>query len=412
MRRSFGGRTPPATFARSTSKAADDYASTDVPYALRVSAAWSWRLGLVLVVAGILVWLLSKVSLIVIPLMVAGLLAGLLAPVTNLLRRNKVPGSLAVALTVLGFLAVLAGALSLVGRQLMIGFSDLWDQVLQGVQKVEGWLSHGPLHLSTDQIGQYAEDLGAAAQTNSSTILSGALSFGSTAGQLMAGSLLAFFALIFFLFEGTRIWNFVVGLMPRKSRAAVDGAGRRGWISMVHYVRTQILVAFIDAVGIGAGAAIIGVPLILPITVLVFMGSFIPIVGSLFTGFVVVLLALVANGWVNALIMLGIVLVVQQVEGHILQPLVIGKAVSLHPLAVVLAVAAGSLLAGIAGALFSVPLLAIANTVIRYISVRAWETDPVLHAPPVGGAPTPPASAAMPVSGSATPVHSSGKGQK
>ena len=150
---------------------------------------------------------------------------------------------------------------------------------------------------------------------------------------------------------------------------------------MANFVLVQILVSFIVAVGIVLGAAIIGVPLVLPLTVLVFLGSFIPILGALFTGMVAVLLALVANGWVNALVMLAIVLLVQQVEGHILQPFVMGRAVSLHPLAVVLAVAGGSLIAGVAGALFSVPLLAILNTVVRYIAGRTWETDPALGAP-------------------------------
>ncbi|MBM7847973.1 putative PurR-regulated permease PerM [Arthrobacter roseus] len=382
MRRPNSRQNSPLAFQRSMAKASSENASEDVPYALRVSAAWAWRLGLILVVSGILIWLLSKVSLIIIPLMVAGLLAGLLSPVTEAMRRNRVPGSLAVTITVLGFLGIIVGGLSLVGQELVRGFSDLRDEAIEGVNKVERWLSDGPLHLTTDQIGNYAKDIGEAAQSNSSTIVSGALSFGSTAGQLAAGSLLTVFALIFFLLEGNRIWGFAVGLMPRKARAATDGAGRKGWVSMVHYVRTQIFVAFVDAVGIGAGAAIIGVPLALPLSVLVFIGSFIPIVGALFTGFLVVVLALVANGWVNALIMLAIVLVVQQIEGHILQPLVIGKAVALHPLAVVLAVAAGSLLAGIPGALFSVPLLAIVNTMVRYIATRQWESDPALGAPP------------------------------
>jgi putative heme transporter len=149
---------------------------------------------------------------------------------------------------------------------------------------------------------------------------------------------------------------------------------------MVSYARIQMFVAFVDAVGIGVGAAIIGVPLALPLGVLVFIGSFIPIVGALVTGAVAVLLALVANGWVNALIMLGIVLLVQQLESHILQPLVMGKAVALHPVAVIMSVAAGSYLAGIPGALFSVPILAVANSAIRYIAARTWEHEGELAA--------------------------------
>jgi putative heme transporter len=370
-------------------------AHDDVPFALRIAASWAWRLGLVLIVSGALVWLLSHISLLIIPLMIAGLLASLLAPVTNWLARHRIPRGLAVAFTILGFLGLIGGALALVGRQLVAGFAALWDEVLQGLGQIESWLSEGPLHLTTQQIDQYIQDISDAVQNNSGSIVSGALNVGSTAGHILTGALIAIFALIFFLLDGRRIWRFVVGLMPRKARAATAGAGLQGWTSLVNYVRVQMLVAFIDAVGIGAGAAIIGVPLALPLSVLVFLGSFIPIVGALFTGFIAVLLALVANGLINALIMLAIVLIVQQVEGHVLQPLVMGKAVSLHPLAVVLAVAGGSMVAGIAGALFAVPLLAITNTVVRYIAARAWETDPALGAAPPPPDPKHPAKASL-----------------
>ncbi|NJC21721.1 putative PurR-regulated permease PerM [Arthrobacter pigmenti] len=356
-------------------------AGEDVPYALRVSAAWSWRVGLVIVVSGVLIWLLSHISLLVIPLMVAGLLSSLLTPLVTFLRRHRFPNGVAVAATVISFLLVVGGTLSLVGQQLAVGFADLWDEALAGIQQIQDWLSDGPLHLTSAQIDNFIDEAATAVENNSGMIVSGALSFGSSAGYFLAGLLLTVFALIFFLLDGERIWRFTAGLAPRRARAAVAGAGQRGWTSMANYVRVQILVAFIDAVGIGLGAAIIGVPLVLPLTVLVFLGSFIPIIGALFTGMVAVLLALVANGWVNALVMLAIVLLVQQVEGHILQPFVMGRAVSLHPLAVVLAVAGGSLLAGIPGALFSVPVLAILNTVVRYIAARSWETDPALGAP-------------------------------
>lgn len=350
----------------------------DIPYGVRIAASWAWRIGLILVVGGALAWLLSRVSFLIIPVMVAALLAGLLSPVTRWMRRRRVPNGLAVALTVLGFIGVIAGALALVGRQLASGFGELWSQALTGVQQVQAWLSEGPLHLTADQIDKYIQDGTAALQKNSSSILSGALTFGSTAGHFAAGLVLALFVLIFFLLEGDRIWAFIVRLLPRKARLAGDGAGRRGWTSMVSYARIQMFVAFVDAVGIGVGAAILAVPLALPLGLLVFIGSFIPVVGALVTGAIAVLLALVANGPVNALIMLAIVLAVQQLESHILQPLVMGRAVALHPVAVILSVAAGSYLAGIPGALFSVPLLAVANSSIRYIAGRTWEHDEVL----------------------------------
>ena len=347
----------------------------DIPYGVRIAAAWAWRLGLILLISGALVWLLAKVSFLIIPVMVAALLAGLLNPVTKWLRMRRFPNGAAVAATVLGFIGLIAGSLALVGRQLALGFQELWSEALTGVQQVQDWLAEGPLHLTAAQIDQYIQEATAALQTNSSSILSGALSFGSTAGHFAAGMVLALFILIFFLLEGDRIWGFLVRLLPRRARIPADAAGRRGWGSMVSYARIQMFVAFVDAVGIGVGAAIIGVPLALPLAVLVFIGSFIPVVGALVTGAVAVLLALVANGPVNALIMLGIVLLVQQLESHILQPLVMGKAVALHPVAVILSVAAGSYLAGIPGALFSVPILAVANSAIRYIAGRTWEHE-------------------------------------
>lgn len=359
----------------------------DIPYGIRIAAAWAWRLGLILLVIGALVWLLAKVSFLIIPVMVAALLAGLLNPVVRWLRESRVPNGAAVALTVLGFIGLIAGALALVGRQLALGFQELWSEALTGVQQVQDWLAEGPLHLTAAQIDQYIQEATAALQNNSSSILSGALSFGSTAGHFAAGLVLALFILIFFLLEGGRIWSFLVRLLPRQARIPADGAGRRGWASMVSYARIQMFVAFVDAVGIGVGAAIIGVPLALPLAVLVFIGSFIPVVGALVTGAIAVLLALVANGPVNALIMLGIVLLVQQLESHILQPLVMGKAVALHPVAVILSVAAGSYLAGIPGALFSVPILAVANSAIRYIAARTWEHEIVPAAAGTAGLP-------------------------
>ncbi|MCC3277168.1 AI-2E family transporter [Arthrobacter sp. zg-Y40] len=351
----------------------------DVPFALRVSAAWAWRLGIVLIVGAGLIWVLSHFSLLIIPLMIAALLAGLLSPVSNWLRRNRLPGGLSVAVTLLAFLGLITAALTLVGRQLALGFQDLWGETMAGVRQIQDWLSSGPLHISTDQIDSLFSEASDTLQENSGSIVSGALSVGSSAGHFAAGVLLTIFALIFFLLDGPRIWRFTAGLLPRRARPAAYGAGIQGWDSMVNYVRVQVVVALIDAVGIGGLAALIGVPLALPLTVLVFLGSFVPLVGAFVTGFVAVLLALVANGWVNALVMLGIVLLVQQVESHILQPLVMGRAVSLHPLAVILAVTGGTLAAGIPGALFSVPLLAILNAVVRYIAARHWENDPAVE---------------------------------
>jgi predicted PurR-regulated permease PerM len=372
-----------------------------VPFGMQVAGAWAWRVGLILVVSAMVLWLLGQVGILVIPLMVAALFGALLMPVVKWLRRIGLPQGLAVAGTLVGLIGVVLGGLFLVGRQMVSGIASLGQQAVKGLIQIQGWLTSGPLGLSNDQIDSYLQEALDALQNNSNTILTKALGVGTGFGHFAAGLLLCVFILIFFLLEGERIWGFLVSFFPLRARPAIDGAGRRGWLSLGNYVRVQILVAAVDAVGIGAGAAIIQGPLAVPLGVLVFLGSFIAVVGALVTGAVAVLLALVANGWVNALIMLGIVLLVQQMESHLLQPFIMGRAVSLHPVAVILAVAAGSTVAGILGALFAVPVLAVANSFIRYIGARGWEHDPSLPdihgvppAPPEDTTPGAPAGAA------------------
>lgn len=345
------------------------------PFALNVAASWAWRLIVVAVAAMGIYTALSKVSLVVISVAIAALLAGLLAPVVYFLRKYKIGAGIATAITELGFIALVILLLMLAGQQLTSGFSSLSDQVDKGYQQVLVYLNNLPIDIGTEQIDSYISSLTDWVRNNSSSILSGVASVGATAADVGTGMLITLFTLIFFLLEGEKIWLFLVSLFPKQARTAVNGAGRRGWKSLVSYVHIQVLVAFIDAVGIGLSAFFLGVPLAFPLGVLVFLGSFVPVVGALLTGAIAVLLALVANGFVNALIMLLMVLLVQQVESHILQPLVMGKAVALHPLAVVFAVAGGSILYGILGALFAVPVLAVTNTVVRYLAQREWEDD-------------------------------------
>lgn len=354
----------------------------DVPFGIITAAAWSWRVLIVLVMAGVIVWLSRPISTVIISVAVAALLAGLLFPLVRWLRKRKVNAGIATAITELGAIVAVMGLLTLVGQQLVVGFAELSDQAVAGYQQLMTWLSEGPLHLSVDQVDNALNSLIETARNNSQQLLSGAAAVGSTAGEVGAGLLITLFTLIFFLLEGERIWLFVVKMFPRNARRAVNGAGRRGWNSLVSYARIQVFVAFVDAVGIGLAAFFLGVPLAFPLGVLVFLGSFIPVIGAVATGAVAVLLALVANGPVNALLMLLMVLLVQQIESHILQPLVMGKAVSLHPLAVVLAVALGSMVLGIVGALFAVPVMAVLNTVVRYLAGRQWEHDTQIRTEP------------------------------
>ena len=208
---------------------------------------------------------------------------------------------------------------------------------------------------------------------NQASITAGALTTAATIGEIVTETLLVVFTLIFFLHGGAGIWQFLLGAVPANVRTRVDVAGRRGVAALVSYVRATAVVAVVDAVAIGIGLAVLGVPLAVPLAALVFLGAFVPIIGAVIAGGVAVLIALVANGPVTALIVLGIIIAIMQLEGHVLQPLLLGRAVKLHPLAVVLAIAAGLLVAGIAGALLAVPLLAVLNSGIRSLRSEADE---------------------------------------
>ncbi|WP_263118115.1 AI-2E family transporter [Cellulomonas fimi] len=336
--------------------------------AVRAAAAWSWRFLLIAGAAAAALWLIGYFKVIVVSVAVALLLTVLLNPVAAFLRRRLHFGrTLAAISSVIGLLAVVAALVVLAGRSIAAGFGDLSDQASEGVDKLLDWLATSPLQVTSAQVGDLVDQGREQLQNNASSLLSGALSVTTTVGHVAAGALISLFCTFFFLREGRTVWSWVVGLLPRSVRERVHQAGRRGLVTLSAYTRTQILVAFVDAVGIGIGAAILQVPLALPLATLVFVGSFIPIVGAIVTGAVAVLVALVAHGPVIALIMLGVVLLVQQLEGHILQPFLMGHAVSLHPVAVLLVVTAGSMAAGIVGALFAVPIAAVLNTVVLYL---------------------------------------------
>ncbi len=354
-----------------------------VPTSVRAAAAWSWRVLAILGVIGVLLLLLAVSKVLWVPVVVALLLTVLLNPVVDLLcRRLRFPRGAAAATAVVLLLVVVAGLITVAGRQIIDGFEDLWSQAQAGFTELLDSLAEGPLELDRDEIDGYLTQAGDQLSANSSMLVSGAVSATVTVGHVLAGALVALFTTLFFLKDGALIWAWLVRLVPSGSRMRVHEAGRRGLVTLAAFTRTQILVALIDAVGIGLGALILGLPLAVPLAVLVFLASFIPFVGAIATGAIAVLVALVDQGPTTALIMLGIVLAVQQIESHILQPLLLGHAVSLHPVAVLLSVTAGSLAAGIVGALFAVPFVATLNTVVLHLHGR--DKFPQLGADPEG----------------------------
>jgi predicted PurR-regulated permease PerM len=329
---------------------------------LRVSAAFGWRFLVVLVAVGVIAWIIGKLALIAVPIAVALLLAALLAPLVDQLTRWHVPKALATLVALVVGIAVVAGLLTLVVTTFARGLPQLQVQVGQSIDTIRHWLRFGPLHVSSDQLQGALNRLGRTIRANPSGLASRALSTAATIGEIVTGLLLAVFTLIFFLHDGERVWDFLLGASPARVRDRLDVAGRRSFASLVSYVRATILVALGDAIGIAIGLWLVGVPLVVPLAALVFLAAFVPIVGGVVAGAVAVLVALVANGLVAALVVLAIVIAVMQLEGHVLQPLLLGRALRLHPLAVVLGVATGVVVAGIVGALLAVPLLAVLHS--------------------------------------------------
>lgn len=349
-------------------------ADASVPFGLRITAAYSWRLLLIAAAVAGIIWLVIELKLLVIPLMVGILITALLWPAMQWMLRHRFPRWLAVALAIIGTLVIVSLLLWLVIWQVRAQLPDVQERSSKAIEEFRQFLLTGPLHLSETQIQDYIDQGLQIINEQTQALLNGALAVGTTAAHVVTGAVLSLFILICLLADGRGIWRWTLRLFPRAARPAADAAASNGFATIVNYARTQLLVAAIDAVGIGVGAALLGVPLAIPVAVLVFLGSFVPIVGAVVTGAIAVLLALVYNGPWIALAMLAVVLGVQQLEGHILQPILMGSAVKVHPLAVVLVVAGGSMVGGIPGALFAVPLAAFVNVAAVTVSTGSWRT--------------------------------------
>lgn len=348
--------------------------SESVPPALRIATAYAWRLIVIALAGAILVWLIIQLKLLVIPLLISILLAALLWPGFSLMLRSRVPRWIAIVVSLLLTVAIISFLFWLVIWQVQQQWDSVQAKTVEAVSGFRGYLIDGPLHLTEAQIDEGLSRISTLIEQQAQLLWTGALAIGTFGGHVLTGALLTLFILICFLADGGGIWKWTVKLFPRSARKAVDASARSGWKTVVNYARTQLLVATIDAIGIGLGAFLLGVPLAVPVAVLVFLGAFIPFIGAVVTGALAVFLALVYNGPWIALWMLIVVLAVQQIEGHILQPLLMGAAVKVHPLAVVLVVAGGAMIAGIPGALFAVPLAAFVNVVALSLSTGSWKT--------------------------------------
>jgi predicted PurR-regulated permease PerM len=323
------------------------------------------------------VYLLGKLSAVVIPLAIALLLSALLSPPVRFLRdRANFPPSLAAGLVLVTGLAAVLGTLTLVVTQIVDKFDVLSDNAQAGANRVVDWLRDGPLHLSNEQLKNAVDTAQNWLNEHQGQFVSSAQSTATATVEALASFVLILFVTFFMMRDGNRIWRFLVRIFPKPAEEAVYSAGVAAWGTLGAYVRATVLVAFIDAVGIGIGLYFLKVTLWFPLAALVFLSAFVPIVGATLSGIIAVLVTLVERTPLAALVALIIVIAVQQLEGHVLQPLIMGRAVAIHPLAVIVGITAGVVLAGIIGALVAVPIIAVVNTAVRFLVLKRREPPP------------------------------------
>jgi predicted PurR-regulated permease PerM len=350
----------------------DDTPPGAIPASVRLAAAWTWRLLLFVAVGVLAVLLLGRLRSVVLPVFLGLLLAALLQPIAVHLRRLKVPGVLSALAGVLVLLIVLIGGLGLVARSAVKQVQQLGPTLNNGVEELRNYLQTGPLHLGServDALAKSASDALSSGSTYTGTVVSGA----SAGVSFLGGFVLMIFVLFFFLKDGRELRDWCVAHLPRRWRSRADVAADEVWLALTSYTRGAVLVAAFDGIFIGTGLLLLGVPLALSLALLTFLAAFVPIVGAVLAGAVAVLVALAGKGFGTALAVLGIVLLVQQLEGNVLQPLIMRRAIELHPIVVVVSVAAGGTLAGIAGAALAVPIVAIARVAITALQQPAPE---------------------------------------
>jgi predicted PurR-regulated permease PerM len=369
----------------------DSQADASVHPIVRKTAAWSWRLLIILAALAAFFWVVLHLEVIVVPVLLATMVTAMLLPIVDFLDRRGLPRGAAVAAVLLTSVVVVGGMLTFVVSQFIQGAPALVEQVTLTITNARNSLNTGLLsHFSNGQIKSATDTAIEALKNNQAKLTSGALSTAGTITEIVTGALLMFFTLVFLLQGGRNIFAFITKVFPSTVRDRVRDASRAGFHSLTGYVRATFLVALTDAIGIGTGLAIMGIPLALPLASLVFLGAFIPLIGAVIAGGLAVIVALIAKGWVFALITLGLIVAVQQLESHVLQPLVMGRAVSLHPLAVVLAIAAGGVSVGIVGALLAVPIVAVLNSAIRVLLATDPDSEEEVLAadtgPPIAGA--------------------------
>ena len=344
-----------------------------VPVNLQAAAGWCWRILVIAAAITALGMLARKLELALLPLLTAVLLTGLLQPVNHRLRRLKLGRGMAATLTMLLAIAVLGGVGAFVANRAAAGYPELVTQINDLTTRVQDWLVTGPLRLDRESVTNVGDKLNEYLSSRQGEVVSGAVSAGRTVVEVLTSAVLTFFLTIFLLYDGRQIFLWLTGAFPAHARARVDEVGDRMWETVSGYVSGTFIVATFHGVVMGATLAAVGVPLVAPLAVLIFIGGFIPLIGVVVFGGLAVLVTLVTNGTTAALIVLVILVVENQIESHVLQPFVVGRHVSLHPMAIALTLASGAIIAGLPGAIFGVPFVAAINAAAK--SLKGQEPE-------------------------------------
>jgi len=341
-----------------------------VSWGMQVAASWSVRFLVVAAAVYVLLRLLNSVSLVTIDIVVAIMLAALLEPAVDALARLRVPRPLAAILVFILGVAGLGVALWFVISQVSNNATVLGGQLRDAGEAIRNWLVEGPLDMSERQVTQLSDELTGAVSGNRSELVAGALNTANSALGVVGGAVFCLFALMFMLLDDGAMWRWVVRIFPVPARPRVAAAGVVAWRTLVAYMRSTVLLALINSLTMVVVMIIAGLPLVVPLGVLLFLGSLIPLAGMLVAGLVVVLVALVTKSLAVAIVMAIALFLTVQLEGNLLNPYILGKAVQIHPLAILVAVTAGTLLGGIFGAFIAVPLVAITNNVVKTVHQR------------------------------------------
>lgn len=342
---------------------------------------------LILTLTVVAIFGLLQIRLLVIPVLIALILAAAIGPFVNMLRRRGWRGGLATGVAFLGLLIVLGGVITVIVLSVRSQWDELISQAARGLDELENFLLTGPFPIDREQMNQAREAVVEFAQ--SSQVRSGAVTGLSVVTEFLAGASLVIVILFFFLKDGAKIWEFFLRPFKGTREAKLRRVGKRTMEVLGGYVRGTAIVALVDTVAIGAALLIMQVPLAVPLAIIVFIGAFIPLVGATVAGILAALVALVANGPIVALIVVIVVIAVNQLEGDLLQPVVMGKSLELHALVILMALTAGTILAGIIGAVLAVPIAAVTWAIIQVWTAEDPDLEPMNpDLPPANSQPT------------------------